>query len=330
MDQAERGRGLGGTDMAAVMGVSPWRDRTDVWMEKVGHPMWRPRPVTPAMHWGTLLEPVVRAAYTADTGIEVVPPPPRTSFDEPEVAIWSPDGIRFAHPDGFAGAGIWEGKTGSEPRDWERGVPVYYEVQVQQYLDITERPWADVSVLLPGGDFRTYRVQADPVWQLEMSEEAAAFWSQYVLPKVPPGPVPAEVRWPVADRELTLEATQEQVALLTEYRAVVDAIASSEARRDEIKEVLKDAMQQAGHMTAPGLRVDFTHSKPSTSVGWEQVATSLWNTLEMLRRMLPEDLPDDVMQYLDPALYGTLVGLYSTTGKATRPFVVRQVKEGKQ
>lgn len=337
MDPDVRRRGLGGTDSAAIMGLSPWRDPVDVWMEKIGHPMWRPKPETPAMRWGKILEPVIRVQYTIDTGIDVVPWLPRLSFDEPEVAIWAPDGIHFGHPDGAArvqsglDTGIWEGKTSSTPADWEQGVPVYYLVQVQQYMDITESAWADVTVLLPGGDFRTYRIEADPIWQYEIASFGQSWWQQYVDGKTPPAPVPHEIRVPIADKEKTIKGTPEAGAVIADILSIQEKIAALEAQEAELKAWLKEQMGDAGHMAFDGtkLRVDYTHSAGPKSVGWEQVATSLWNSLEMVRRYTGKmELPEDVTRYLDPGLYDTLIGLYSTVGKATRPLVIRQPKKG--
>lgn len=71
--QARRG-GLTGTDIGALLGLSPWRSALDVWLskqddhvaEEVGEPA----------RWGTLLEPVVRDHYAAThpgTVVETVP-----------------------------------------------------------------------------------------------------------------------------------------------------------------------------------------------------------------------------------------------------------------
>lgn len=335
MDQSMRARGVGGSDAAAILGYSPWRTQVDVWMEKTGHPMWRPQAESPAMRWGKILEPVIREQYSRDTGIMVIPAPPRVSFDEPEVPIWAEDGIRFCHPDGvtFAGGGIWEGKTGSRREDWEDGVPIYYRVQVQQYADILDKPWTDVSVLLPGGDFRTYREPSDPAFQADIRQRVQAFWHNHVMAKIPPAGAPAVVVHPEPAGDLTIKADGElvgHVARLLEYQS--DIAFWTEAA-DDLKEQIRAKMGEAAHATLPGYRVDYTARKGPTSIGWEQVAVSLWNTLEVLRRHLvygKEGPPDEITPHLDPGLYATLQSLYTTTGAPTRPLTVRAIKEKKR
>lgn len=318
------------------MGLSPWRSPVDVWMEKTGHPMWRPQAETPAMRWGKILEPVLRAEYSRDTGLMVIPPPPRATFEDPEVAIWDADGIRFCHPDGLVGDdGVWEGKTGSDDRDWEHGVPVYYRVQVQQYSDILGRPWSDVSVLLPRGDFRTYREEADPAYQAEIRDRVRAFWADHVEKKIPPDGTPAVVRTPEPESPLvTLRDDPELAAEVGRWLAYQQDIDFWTEALESVKERIRDRMGGAAYAeVVPGYKVYFTSSKGKTTVGWEQVATSLWNTLEMLRRQLvygdKEPLPDDVAQYLDSGLYDTLVSMYTVHGAPTRPLSVRAIKEGK-
>lgn len=64
-----RKSGIGGSDVAAVLGMSPWRSPMDVWLEKTG----RSEPVeeNDAMYWGKKLEALVADRYCEETGNEV-------------------------------------------------------------------------------------------------------------------------------------------------------------------------------------------------------------------------------------------------------------------
>lgn len=325
----DRATGLGGSDMAAVMGVSPWRTRLDVWLEKTRNPMWVPQAESPAMRWGKILEPVIREQYTLDTGLAVVPAPPRMTWEDEDLPWWSRDEIRFGHPDGLVLAdGVWEGKTGSDESPWEGGVPIYYRIQTQQYMDIFERAWTDVTVLLPGGDFRTYREPVDFGMQLSIAEEAATFW-RYVTDGTPPDPLDAIYQYPIAEPEKEIAPTEEIAAVVLALLEMRESAKAGEADDKALAEQIRLYMKDAHRMKGAGWSVTLGNPKPPQSVGWEQVATSLWNTLESLRRQMQygkEPLPDDIAQYLDPALYSTLVGMYTVTGKITRPLTPRRIK----
>lgn len=64
-----RRRGIGSSDSPVIMGVSPWKDPHTLWLEKTN------RQAPPEMNWamrrGHELEPVARARYELETGMEM-------------------------------------------------------------------------------------------------------------------------------------------------------------------------------------------------------------------------------------------------------------------
>ena len=71
----ERQKGIGGSDVAAILGMSPWRTPYQVWEEKT-----TPIDETaaeddrPALYWGRVLEAPIRQAYADKTGRTVTKP----------------------------------------------------------------------------------------------------------------------------------------------------------------------------------------------------------------------------------------------------------------
>src|SRR5215469_14323159 len=67
----ERRTGIGGSDAAAALGLSPWQTPYDLWEQKTG----RAPPIeqTEPMLWGHLLEDIVRREYARRTGLEARP-----------------------------------------------------------------------------------------------------------------------------------------------------------------------------------------------------------------------------------------------------------------
>ncbi len=63
-----RPHGLGGTDIAAVLGLSPFKTPLQLWAEKVGHSSFEQKD---ALHlrYGQHLEPFVAAEYELMTGL---------------------------------------------------------------------------------------------------------------------------------------------------------------------------------------------------------------------------------------------------------------------
>lgn len=319
-------RGVGASTAAAVMGLSPWRDPMDVWLEKTLHPHFTPKAQTPAMKWGNIMEPVLRDAYTADTGISVLPGPEYGT--EP---MWAANGIQYVHVDGYAmgpagAAGIWEGKTASNPDDWADGVPIFYQVQCQQGMAITELPWCDVSVLIGGNDFRTYRLESDLGMQFEIEEAVLRFW-QAVTNKVPPGPATPLILYPKQDDSLPLVAADDALNLAAKTLLEIKRRGKANLEGvDALVEQIQTAVGLAPGADGDGWYLIWKEAAAPKSIGWEAVATSLWNTLECLRRNMGygvREIEPEVAQYLDRTLFNTLQGMYTVTGKPTRPFLLK-------
>ena len=70
-----RKQGIGSSDAAAAVGLNPYKSQLELWMEKTGRDAELPKPdpedTTHPVYWGTLLEPIVAAAYTKQTGRKV-------------------------------------------------------------------------------------------------------------------------------------------------------------------------------------------------------------------------------------------------------------------
>ncbi len=58
---AARANGLGGSEVGAVLGLSPYDSKFSLWFRKAG--ATEPVEVTPPMEWGTRLEPVILGKY---------------------------------------------------------------------------------------------------------------------------------------------------------------------------------------------------------------------------------------------------------------------------
>lgn len=166
----DRINGIGGSEAAAVLGLSPFKTRYQVWSDKRG--LSGESEPTAAMEWGTRLEPVIRQWYSDKTG--------RTVRDSGHVAS-KEHPFMLCTPDGVTDDGrLLEVKTAGSSRDWgEPGtdeVPIHYQIQVQHNMVVTGLAVADLPVLIAGRDPRIYEVPADRELQQMIIEREAAFW----------------------------------------------------------------------------------------------------------------------------------------------------------
>lgn len=182
---AERRKGIGGSDVAAIMGLSAYSTPYQVWLEKtqgIHHDISE----KPAVMWGNILEPVVGEHYMdchPDRHVRRVNAIAR-SIERP----WAQASLDYEVHDPELGWGVLEIKTAGWRResDWEEGVPVYYQTQVAHYLSVTGRPFADVAVLIAGQDYREYRVMRDEEDVATVNAAVDEFWHDYVEDGVAP------------------------------------------------------------------------------------------------------------------------------------------------
>ena len=332
----DRATGIGGSDAAVLLELSPWRDITDLWLEKTRHPAWSPPAENDAMRWGTLLEPLVRAEYERQEGAVVETGPVWDRPFDPDgfkgaPCYWSKDHIRYAHIDGWVrdgdGFGLWEGKTSSNAAVWEDGVPGHYEAQAQHYMEIFDAPWCDVSVLLPGGDFRTYRLTRRPDWGASIATSAKWFWTACVVPKEPPHELEEErLIYPVSDEAIEPVDLSALDAAAIEYLSHQDAIKQSKAQMAGIREQIERQIGPAPGGYGPGWRVSWKSGRAKKDVGWEHIAAAYRALLDEVVEHR-DALPADVARRMDPDAIAVIPSLYTTTRAVPRPFRLTAAKE---
>lgn len=179
----ERRTGIGGSDVAAILGLSPWKSPLEVYLDKIGEAPEQDD--NAAMAWGRALEPLIRQAYEAQTGRTILVP--TASYVHPQHSFMRAN-LDGEIPDECLG---FEAKTARTGEGWgEPGsaeIPDAYALQVQHYMLVRGYVAFDVAVLIGGSDFRTYTVPADPDLQAMLVDAETAFWQQ-VEARIPPEP----------------------------------------------------------------------------------------------------------------------------------------------
>ena len=178
----QRGKGVGGSDVAAIMGLSRWRSSYETWCEKRG--LVKPDDISdkPAVYWGNVLEPIVGEEYARrhpDRKVKRLNAVAR-SIERP----WAQASLDYEVKDPELGWGVLEIKTAGlrSANEWEDGVPLFYLTQIMHYMDVTDRKFADVAVLIGGSDYREYRVMRDEGDVAAVREAVDAFWGSVTDP----------------------------------------------------------------------------------------------------------------------------------------------------
>ena len=271
---AVRRTGIGGSDAAAAVGLNPYMSPLELWLDKTGRAEGLPRPspddTTSPTYWGTLLEPLVAAVYTKQTGNRVRRV--NAVLRHPSIPFMLANIDREVV--GARDVSILECKTAGEfgARLWHAGVPEYVQIQVQHQLAVTGKTAAHVAVLLCGQALEVHRIERDDALIGRLVELEARFW-RFVESDTPPPPDGSES----ADRALrhlypgsggTVDFTDDRnlssaFADLVAVRADIEARQAIEA---QLKQTIAQAMGDATRALFETGEVSFKRSKDSSAV----------------------------------------------------------------
>lgn len=266
---------LGASDLAAIIGVSPYCSPIELWQQKVG---LLTVPESEAMRAGTVLEDSIVTLYEERTGYRTQRRAAPYVHDEYPFIQGHVDRIVVAQPglmDAKASAyGPGYGEPGTDQ------VPPHIRVQMTTYTGLTGRAWADVA-LLRNLRLDLFRVEHDGTLFAQLVAVAVDFWNEHVIKQVPPEiDGTAEYRRFLSDRFPADDGTEmvatPEVALLVDELAAVQAEGDAIEKREELlKNRLRDAMGTSTVLLAPGGKVTWKKNKDSVRTDWQLVAESL-------------------------------------------------------
>lgn len=270
---AARRAGIGGSDIGAILGASPWSTPLQVWQSKVEEV----RELThEAVMVGHALEEGVcnltRAWLSDNLGGKwwLDEPPALLAHPEQPVAQYSPDGIAHGPEESV----LVEAKVSNKYLDAD--APPHWIAQVQWGLGITGLNAAVIGAV-HGSRFHAYWIDADPVWFSNALHYACNWWTSHIIEGRPPEADPARDDLTIfrkPDPDLAVEVEADLIAKLEQARA--DAKAAAEAK-DAAEAAVKVALGDATAGTVGGItRVTW---KPSTRTDIDREAlkaAGLW------------------------------------------------------
>jgi putative phage-type endonuclease len=276
---AVRKTGIGGSDAAAAVGLSPYKSPLELWLEKTGRDehLLRPDPADTShpVYWGTVLEPIVAGAYALHTGrklrrVHAVLQHPQYPF-------------MLANLDreivGSSDVQILECKTAGEfgARHWRDGVPEYVQLQVQHQLAVTGKPVADVAVLVCGQTLEIHRIPRDEELIARLIVLETRFWDS-VVNDIPPPADGSES----ADRALRClypgngsvvdwSDDSRMSSLFSDLVSIRARIKEQEAEAERLRQTLAQAMGDVGEALFETGRISFKRSRDSIGLDIERL-----------------------------------------------------------
>lgn len=178
----QRKLGVGGSDMAIIMGLSNYKTPYQLYLEKVGES--EPTEMTEYQYWGQQLEPVVLAEFEKRNNIRV---------KLVDTLIHPKYDFLRANIDGFIPDlnAVLEIKCSNQfmSQNWgDEGsdvIPMPYLVQVAHYCLVTNADCAYIAVLIGGNQYRQFKYTRDAELEGLVLEAARNFWQQVTERRAP-------------------------------------------------------------------------------------------------------------------------------------------------
>lgn len=255
----DRSKYLGGSDIGAILGLSPYRTPLQVWMEKTGKEVIKLDSLP--LRFGTFAEEFVANEYARATHSTLLHD--ESIYIHPEHDYMSAHIDRFVLGDGpnTLPSKILECKTANpfSSGDWgDAGsdqIPMSYLCQCVWYMAITNLDKTDLAVLFGNSDFRIYTIERDVDLEKLILEKAAHFWSHHVLSDTPPPAVnehDCHSLFPIGNASQTVEADINTYELIKQLHQLNIEMKERETQISNIKQGLMQFMGNAEQLTYEG------------------------------------------------------------------------------
>ena len=233
-----RKQGIGGSDVAAIIGVSKWKTPYELYKDKTSDIIDVVE--SDILHFGNVLEQVVADEFSHRNNLKVQKR--NTMYRHPE----HPELI--ANIDRYVvGGAILECKTCSA---WAQGkfgkagdeIPDEYQLQVQHYMYVTGIREAYLAVLIGGNEYRQFEIPYHQDLAEFAADKCVEFWQNYVLKNVPPPPTSRDTLtdYYIAQSGAKITATPAIMELVEEYKSLKADKKECESRMDEVKFAIQE------------------------------------------------------------------------------------------
>lgn len=296
----DRTKFLGGSDAAAVMGVSPWKTPVQVWQEKTGRvsddarakeQSAKSKLFSRGHRWEQpafeMLCEVLR-----DAGHEITEVSASRRYIDSQYDFLACEidreimfngelvNVEIKTVHAFA-AHKWGDMDTDE-------VPIEYAAQVMHGLGITGRRICIVGCLVGADNIVPYYVERDDETIESMRHQCVKFWQGHVVLDTPPDPLNFQdlsILFPKDDGS-SVEATENIQFAVNQLKEIKQTIKANETQAEELEFQIKDFMEPAATLVCNGKNL----------VTFKTQVTSRFN-----QKQFGEDHPDLFAKFKQPS-----------------------------
>lgn len=254
--------GVGGSDVAAILGLSKYKSPYQLWLDKTNRADLDDSESEPA-YWGNQLEDIVAKEYAKRNGVKIQRVNATIHNPDHEWMIANIDRA-IINPEISGNVRIKEGKLTTDrilecktanqylAKLWgdeqSEQVPDYYLTQCQWYMGNTGASICGLGVLIGGQKFRSYQIEFDAELFAMLQEECSKFWFDNVQADIPPAPTTFDDvlhRWSKHNADQALTADDETAQIVADYRDLNSTIKEASKELDDLKLQICTRMEDA-------------------------------------------------------------------------------------
>ena len=178
----DRRKGIGGSDVATVLGLNKYKSVYQLWLEKTGQ-VEVTSAQSEAAYWGNTLEEVVAEEFSKRTGKKVRRR--NRVFEHSKYPFLRANIDR----DIVGENAVLECKTANQylANEWEEDeIPIQYICQVQHYMNVLNLDYVYFAVLIGGQKFIWKKTERDQELIDMITEKLVEFWTENVEKGIEP------------------------------------------------------------------------------------------------------------------------------------------------
>lgn len=256
----DRNKGIGGSDVATVLGLNKWKSAYQLWLEKTGQVGLEYTESEPA-YWGNVLEEIVAKEFQERTGKKV----------RRQNKVFAHQNYPFLRAnidrDVVGENAILECKTAHFflGKDWEgEEIPLSYLCQVQHYMNVLNRDYAYIAVLIGGQKFIWKKIERDQELIDLITNQLVEFWETNIVKGVEPAidgsPATSDFL-----KQRYSEIDERETLLNQEFEALIES-------KIQLKQTIKD-LEKEVNLIDNRLKSELGKQSASIGIGSQYVVT---------------------------------------------------------
>ena len=281
----DRRKGIGGSDVATILGLNKWKSPYQLWLEKTGQIDLEHIESEPA-YWGNVLEEIVAKEFQERTGKKVRRR--NKVFEHPLHPFLRANIDR----DVVGENAILECKTANAflGKEWEgEEVPLSYLCQVQHYMNVLNKKYCYIAVLIGGQKFIWKQVDRDQELIDMITERLVEFWETNVLNRQEPVIDGSEATSEFL-KEKYSDSTEEETTLPASFDDLVDQKRELKKAKKEIETAIRQVDNEI--INELGKRKASIGIAPRNIISWKLVSTKRMNSKKLAEKY-PEVAKDE-------------------------------------